>query len=424
MRSMLAVFFTFILFPSLSLADLTIKAEFPASIQNYIDCEQLLLGDRDTSADTVNPFYIPENRNIFSVQGYWIPLEKMTVLFDTKSAPEYAKSLYFRKNNGKSEVLFPVFPEEEEYYAELLKGAGLGPRFASTASASTRSTFGHPEGKPQQVVMNKLSVNKKMGGNIRLISKKELARSFFVTQLLRMAKGSLPKSFSYYPEPLVMIPKGMDKGGVIVRFFPPELVEGEERDVSFFSLYATPTDGSKPLLLQLAEAEGMRGQDYFREKILIPFLEQWLDLAIQGIFMEPHGQNLKLARDSKTNKIKFYRHVDFGGFSVDIGRRKRLGLPVPKPVTVNGYTVDYNEEDIGYAAASSLDLYFGSITGALGFQYTQWRKLGWVQEYTEEDHFNQMAIVELQRLFKNRTGRAIDLKGEIKNIKNYVLSLD
>lgn len=395
--------------------------DFPETLRPYIFAEQKLIGDRNTNNDTLDNFYVPEFGNVFPVNAYWLDADKVEFLFDAKSAPKFVKSTYFKTIDGKKKVLFPVHPEAESFYQDITRGQQQGPNFTSTPSASSRTLFSFPEGQPNNLIFNKLSLNATLGGNVRLIHQVELARSFYVTRLLEMSKDTLPKSFDYYSEFLVMIPKGWDKGGVIVRSLPQEVANGSVKHLPFFSLFARRPDGKKPLLLKMAETKKQPLSEYFREHITRPFLRQWLDLALDhGITMEPHGQNLVLELNQKNQPTGRFIHRDFGGFAVDTTYRKRIGLKSPKAPTINGYTATYDDGDNGYAVGTSLDLYFGNITGNLGFQYQEWLRKGWVSEQLSENFFNDMTREVLVEVYKEKTGKDIDLNGHVKNIKEII----
>lgn len=388
---------------------------FPPTLQKTIFFEQKLIGTRNIEKDTLDPLYQPEQGKIFHVENYWVDQNKFEIRIDEKQFPPALKKIYFRTKNGRRQILISVHPDEKEYFKKIIEGAEEGPRFLSTASASPRSliTVATGTGKPI-AFYNKLSVNKVLGGNVRLISKVELARSFFVTELLRQSKDILPRSFDYYPEAMVLIPKGWDKGGTIIRILPPQVQSGEVTHIPFFALYAAQPDGSKPLILRMAEKAKMPVLQFYETQILKPFLKHWMELALDhGITTEPHGQNLLLEVGRNGLPTGRFIHRDFGGFTIDIEHRKKRGLPVPVATEINSYRSTYNEADVGYGLKSSLDLYFGNIVLNLGVQYRQWADKGWVPTPLDETHFHAQLVKAVESAYLEKVGRPVHLEGRL-----------
>ena len=402
-------------------ADLT-KDIFPQSLQKTGFFEQKLIGVRDTSKDTLNPRYQPESSLVFEVPTFWVDKDLYEIRMDESSTPKEIKKIMFRKYKGKEQVLISVHPEGFDYYPEIISQAQAGEPFVSMASASPRTLITLANDKGVKVgFYNKLSLNKRLGGNIRLIHKQELARSYFVTKLLSETKN-LPADFGYYPEFLVMIPKNQDLGGTILRSIPQDVLNGKVSHIPFFALYASMPDGSKPLIIQMAENSEMQVDEYFQEKIVEPFLKQWMIMAFdQGITMEPHGQNTLFEVDAKGAVTGKFIHRDFGGFTVDIEYRKKLGLPVPELTEINGYTVKYTQEDVGYGLKTSLDLYFANVVANFGNRYEEWFKKGWVKKNLRVSDFHQKLIQSVESTYQQKTGLKVDLKGWLANLMEPML---
>lgn len=421
-RGLLLMFFTLILFcVNAAWADDSFK-EFPDSIKQFIFFEQKLIGLRNTQADTLSPEYQPEQSKVFHLETYWIDADRFDLQKDDKATPAEIRKHFFREYKGKTQVLFSVHPDEKEFFRDITANAERGPVLISTASASPRSLFTTvPSSGNNFSFLNKLSINKRLGGNIRLIHKMELARSLFVSNLLSQEKN-LPTSFAYYPEFMVMIPKGWEKGGTILRSIPKEVQSGKVTHIPFFAIFAEQPDGSRPLILDMVEKSGLSFNKFYHEKIIRPFLEQWLDLALNhGITTEPHGQNLLLEIGKDGLPTGRFVHRDFGGFTIDLELREKLGLKSPKLVEVNGYKVKYDINDVGYSYKSSIDLYFANIVSNLGLQYEKWYKKGWVKNPGDEKSFHKDLVQEVEKAFYKFTGQKMKLDGWLANMMEPML---
>jgi hypothetical protein len=395
---------------------------FPVPLQKARYFEQSLIGIRDTSKDTLDPNYQPEQGLIFDVPTYWVDRDLFEIKMDEASFPAELKKIIFRKYNGHDQFLISVHPEGMDYYPNIIGPAEKGIPFVATASASPRSLITVAKQDGIEVgFYNKLSLNKRLGGNVRLIHKQELARSFFVTQLLSGSKN-LPPDFGYYSEFMVFIPKNADLGGTILRSLPPEVQSGEVTHIPVFALYADQPNGAKPILLQMAEAAGMPVDQFLQEKIQKPFLKQWMTLALdQGISMEPHGQNLLVEVNKAGQLTGRFFHRDFGGFTIDVDFRKSKGLYLPEPSTINGYTAEYNASDVGYGLKTSLDFYFANIIDRFGARYEEWFRRGWVTRDLKKSDFQASLIRDTERAFSQKTGKQISLTNHLANIMQPVL---
>lgn len=121
--------------------------------------------------------------------------------------------------------------------------------------------------------------------------------------------------------------------GFIVREIPSELLDPAKHIVSAFTLYGSPTtdDGSDPYLLKIFQRSPPEFYETIRQKIIQPFVSQWLTAILEWDFVtEAHGQNLLVELDSDNNLTGILWHRDLDGFEVNNRLRQLRGLPFSK----------------------------------------------------------------------------------------------
>lgn len=301
-----------------------------------------------------DPHYAPDFQNLFNVQSYWIPENLLNFFAD----PEGAEKLGFpteRMVNGQRQILFLVHPESEIFFSKLTSKGEKGPEFRGTATASSRTLFLWPKGTPSKVFFAKLALNKNIGGVVRTMMNDEISRSIGVNKLLGAAKGELPSTFEFLPEVFGAIPKGWEKGGMILRLARPDL-----QLMPFFALYTVPQGRRKSPLQKMMEKTSLSKKQFVIQNILRPFVNQWLELAIfHGITVEAHSQNMLFVLDGKGQLTDRIAHRDFGGISVDLPYRRlrQLAMPAMLP-TITSEREDYFYEYHRLILRRSLEIYF------------------------------------------------------------------
>jgi hypothetical protein len=396
-------------------------SEKPAIVKNWIHNEQHVnyRGEGNQNG-AMKEVYTPEAGEVFALKGYWVNTADVDYIFDQASAPAFLKSTFFRIHNGRQQILFPVHPQVTEYYSDFLKDRPDVAPFESTPSASIRSLFTWDPQTPQNVFFAKLSIDLVLGANRRLIPAEELARSIYFTQLFGLIKKDLPATFTYLPESLAIMPKGMSEGGVLVRGIPKEVLNGEKQIVPFFSLYnSDPLDPEKKApLVRIMEKSGAPGRAFVRG-LLASFAKEWLDLAIdQGITSEPHGQNLaaELTKDGRLTGR--FVHRDFGGFSADRKFRQEMGLPdIQNMPKINGIS---SSGDNDYGIKASLSRFFVTILDSIDWRYSEWQRKGWVDAMGPET-FRETFIKDLQKLYTEKTGLPMDIHSDFTKVLEFVL---
>lgn len=362
-------------------------------IQQLIYAEQQLLS-RDLNEQRIqspkqnhqDQKYKPENGNVFAVKSYWVP-QSTVLLFESAHLSEELQKIFIKKVDGKNSVLMLVHPESETFFADFLKDKTQGPQFWATSTASSRTLMMWPDGHPETAFLGKLSLNKSIGGVVRTIPAGESARSVGTTEVLFLNQDTLPRSFQFMPETLSLIPKGFQRGGMIIREIPADIASGKRKILPLFSLYADRGE-EKPLLAEMIERSGEDPRAFVEKRILAPFIKQWTELVLtRGISMEPHAQNVLIGLNSKGLPDGTFTHRDFGGFNMDLGAFDELETLTPKKLpTATNVTEDYHQKHVASSVNQGLETFFEN-----GFVYNldqklpEWVKRGWIPEYRPLD---------------------------------------
>ena len=390
-----------------SIAGATANPYLPAGAHAVLNYEQSSINrNLDTSKilalnNHQSKKYSPEAGETFEVQSFWLDIDDVNVFF---SEPD-SKAVQFpliRVSNGRKQVLFLVHPESLSFYGELIKKADAGPVFEATATASSRTLMMWPEGKPEEVFFGKLSLNKEIGGVIRTIPKGEIARSVGVTRILEAARLELPPSFDFLPEFFGVMPKGLERGGMLLRSIPAKMKSGQTHIMPLFALYTVPKKKKQSPIEIMIKTSKMKPRDFIVQKILRPFIKQWLELAIDhGITVEAHAQNVLLETNASglPNGVFVYR--DFGGFNIDLAYRRERGLAMPAELPIStDESNDYHQKQHEKALRASLETYFeGGFLFGLG------------QDMIRQKH-KSLDYEALQKLLKNVMTEELSIRGQ------------
>lgn len=311
-----------------------------------------------------DPFYSPEKGNIFEIKSYW--LKKTDVCFFS------TETFLLEHFNRENKVLFLIHPESEDFYSELDK-TDQGPTFKAIATSSSRTVLLILENVP--LCFAKLSLNKKIGGSIRTIPQGEIARSIGTTIILDNLKIEklLPENFNYFREVISVIPKNLDRGGMILREIPEQLLKEDTKFelMPMFSLFTKQQDEEIPIY-RLSEGQDL--EKYIYTKIIIPYVDQYFYLGIIGISTEPHSQNLLIEINSGDF---FYR--DFGGFNINLKKITQYSnLPY-----INDIKTEYFQDEHWNSLIQSIFNYFlgGVIYGVSMETKISYKRLDYLLRY-------------------------------------------
>lgn len=423
---------------ALGVAGVAAAQELSPPLQEWMRCEQACLSrsvDRSRlkspEDNQQDPRYAPESRGVFQVKTYWIDASKMQT-FAGIGLPERLKRTLTRTHDGRKQVRLIVHPESEQLYADLTRGATRAPDLTATATASSRTLLVWPRGQGQAAFFAKVSLDKMIGGSRRTVSQGEVARSVGVNNVLQLAarRSELPASFGFISEVFSTIPRGMSEGGMIIRAIPQQVTEGSSRYVPLFSLYARPPDGGLPLLAQMIHGSGQPATTFVRERIIRPFVKQYLDLAAKGgIIPEPHAQNvlIELGRDGQPTGR--FIHRDFGGFNIDFQHRRGAGKAMPARMpTTTTLEADYKIGRYGTPTelvGRNLDTFFyGGFVYNLDRDLHGWIEKGWIpRERLGRNTFKKMLARELEGQYTAQTGERVRVRSNLRAVSRMVPGL-
>jgi hypothetical protein len=416
--------------------DLRAKKELlPAPIRHFLFFEQERI---DRSVDTVRLMaptahadarYNPDSGNVFEVDSYWVDSDKMFSAKGIGLEPRL-ENLFFRVHEGRNQVRLMVHPESKKFYASVTNGLEVADKFYATATSSSRSCVVWKEGVAPFMV--KMSLDLELGGVNRTIPASEVSRSIGTNNVIETDRASLPSDFETFPEVVSVIPQGMKRGGMIVRQFPLDLIEGRANYIPIFALYALPPGQGPPLLAEMIRKSGRPALEFIRDHFIRPFARQWLDLTIfNGISMEPHGQNMLAKVDNNDMPIRGFGHRDMGGFDIAFPYRKALGMKAaaePLPV-IKDFAGEYHQADSGgepeYVGALGRSIYTHFESGLVfnvDRQIATWAKNGWIPQEAglADQPLAKMLKAELEEAYLWRTGTQAQL-GNTSELKGLVV---
>ncbi|GIL17956.1 MAG: hypothetical protein BroJett040_17070 [Oligoflexia bacterium] len=357
MRVFLSTVWTAVaLFGSLSFAQPPVLPEGLRSLMSYEQQVNRNIDETRVQALTnnQNKKFAPESGKWFQVKSYWVEAETV-FLFSTQTSLSQA----FTSDVGnKKYVLFLVHPESEDFYANFLRDQKPGPLFHALATSSSRTVLVSPEGRPDVFFFAKLSLNKEIGGVVRTIPKGEIARSVGTTNVLISSKSYIGRDFDFLLETVGVMPKGMERGGFLIREIPQDVISGRSQLLPMFSLFTRQeSTGKSPfeLMIQKTKREPL---EFIRDEILRPFAKLWLDVTVKnGIAIEAHGQNflMEISDGLPTGKFVFR---DFGGFNLDLHYRGKKGFPSLELPALTNLAEDYHQKFHATAIRQSLFNYF------------------------------------------------------------------
>lgn len=395
--------------------------KLPKSIQEFMYFERdkmdRLANEELLVADTekLDPRYSPEGKNIFQVKGFWIERSQFHV-FEDQLSPNL-KKIYTSTIKGKEYVLLLVHPQSESFYSQFLtknkKNLNKPDKmYWAAPTASYRSLLLWEEGRESEPFLTKVSADIVIGGAQRTIKGGEIARSVGHSAILQLTNQN-SHEIDFFRESFGIIPKGMERGGMLVREMPEGLLTGERRMMPLFSLYSQSSPKEEPYLLTQIKKSGLNPRDYLSEYIFRPFAKQWLDLAIdQGIFMEAHAQNLLVEIDRQGQLTKRFVYRDLGGFNMDLRFRARTGLPLPETLPHMGRVMDdYLQRSHSSEIYGSIQHYFvGGFVYNLDQRMPTWQRDGFVAGPNfRKGNIESLFLKEFKKAYERKTGEKLTI---------------
>ena len=173
----------------------------------------------------------------------------------------------------------------------------------------------------------------RIGMLLRALSRKKVNRSHWIPdQLLRLVDQPMFSHLALFSD-LMSLSSDYASGcaATIREFHPYPHVQGPYALLPMFSLCSQDLNAPNdpPLLIQLANHQGIPADDYLVEVIIKPHIRLWGQVVFHaGLLPEMHGQNTVLLLDPQGNVIRFCVR-DFGNVVIWRERREQLGLPLP-----------------------------------------------------------------------------------------------
>lgn len=402
--------------------------EIPKALAGWMHAEQMLNSrEIDTSRivalnNEQDPRYAPGSGKVFDVKTYWIDTTKAHSFFGA-GLNRSLQDMFTRTVDGNTQVRLLVHPESERFYYSITRGAERGANLKASATASSRTLLVWPEGRGSEACFVKVSLDKEVGGVVRTVPKGEVARSIGINNALHADRNVLPESFQFLPEVIGIMPKGMERGGMIVREIPKDVRDGKSRLIPMFSLFVAAEGGTPPLLVEMIKASGMDPRRFVAEKITRPFAQQFMELAIRnGVVMEPHGQNLLIELGSNGQPTGRFFHRDMGGFNVNFKHRINMKRPKANTPTITTRAEDYHEQYHNDSLASALDVYFeGGFLFAAEKHMQKWQAKGTIGGARLVNGALKTDLVkEVERAHEKIVGTYLDLGGNLRRLRKVV----
>ncbi|MCO5142070.1 MAG: hypothetical protein M9962_03155 [Oligoflexia bacterium] len=339
------------------------RQDVPEQLYYWIDAEQNRIdrsvGNRIKAPDIAaqKPEYRPENGNWFDIRTVWVPEEELNVadtdeMFAFRNSDEFIK-----EEGGKKYFRLFIHPESENFYQEILAKYPSEISHEATSTASSRTVLMRNKASKDKLYFVKLSLDVELGGVVRTVPASEVARSVGFSKYISQLDLKSKESYIILREPLAIVPKGMRRGGQIIREIPEEILKGEKTLVPIFSLYST--NQGETLLEKYSKELKISPLEFVEKNLLEPFMRGYADMIVnQSISMEPHAQNflMELDRDKKPTGRLVYR--DLGGFNIDFETTAiRDDLKTKMPVFMS-YANDYHQERAVDDVTKSIYVYF------------------------------------------------------------------
>ncbi len=351
--------------------------------------------------------YSPENGNWFLIKSYWIDSDKMFYFSVDSNLNKY---FYDREKN---KLLFLIHPESELFFQTLSEESEIGPNFMALPTSSYRTVLAHPIYNEKLLFFVKLSLDKNIWNINRMLPKNEILRSIQHEKLLETT--SLPEGCDYFREVIGMIPKIMERGGMIIREIPSDILNSKIEVVPFFSLYTIQNNLQIPIL-QLSCEYNLTPEEWVNKYIFRPFCKQYLYLAIViGVTTESHGQNI-LLKMINNKPVGFY-YRDLNGFNFDFDYRKELKNEI---LTFGNVFEEYCQDVSVKNLETSLYKYFSLFINEMG-KLQVFKSINLIKNFKyilEREFFNYgIRIRSIDDSFSIVKEKIIELRKKIKKKK-------
>lgn len=348
------------------------------------------------SDSTVKAAFRPNEANIFEIPYIELSKDEIDMVGKNRLSEFYI--------TPQGTTRFFIHPQSLEYYQQKIPN--LKPKwgeYAASALASSRSLIVWEIAKSDNYRSLKVSLDATVSGVSRLNKPSDMAHAVFATELLKEIPQSFWAKHNIYVlgEEAAFTPKGVEYGTLDKGYITPKPV-GEE--VPAFALYSD-IDKNGPLIEKLAKSAGLSIDDFYRQKIITPMLDFYMDLYLQyGILPEAHAQNISIV--IKDNKVMGFTMLDMGGMNIDLEMRNLKRLTTIPEQHLNHFQKIYAQTD-----------YMDAASREIGSMFNTYFKKGFADGYlkikAEKDNLDLEALRknftssiddEIESLYLKKTG--------------------
>lgn len=307
--------------------------QLPESIQIFLDAERFHLHDvashQDTSLDPgFDTRYLPQNCGAFELPCFWIQRKHLYIHGSAEREEQGFSTL--DSSRGSDRILFPIHPTSLPGYGQFLtdveaQDAAGGLKIWAVPTSSVRTLLAWPDGAPQRAIFVKTSLHSPAFGD-RILSRRVVARSVGLSELVSRSRNELPDALEYFLEPTGFVPRFSGAGGAILRTVPGEIKDNRTIVIPLFSLFGG--DASRtPLLLRVLDACGLEPARFIDEAICAPFARLWVQMTFRhGLLLESHAQDLLLALSPTLVPLNRFYYRDFEGMQLDFDLRHERNI--------------------------------------------------------------------------------------------------
>lgn len=369
----------------------------------------------------VKPEFRPENKKVFGIKSFDIPVEELHVVDSGDGSPVLRNQVLIEKN-GRKYFRFFVHPESEHLYKGLMEKYGAEELYLGRATASTRGLFAWPknpsDGKPLFLKLSLAKIQDQLG---RIIPGWEVRRSIGISELasrtdhdtwMKSGASIIPEVMGAYVDKEANLPFYVDEKqgkvyehGLIIRdaSFLQEAEKNGWETRPLFSLF-TPDGDKPPLIIQKwKESKNPNFVSFLEEYLFRPFVKMNSHLFFnEHIVPEIHGQNVVVAIDPNTKELKHFYHRDVGSMKVDLRMRWIDGKDV-EPLRTPNAAFDFKFER---ATSAIEDVYHHYLNDWL----FRWTYQDEIKKYVPGFHPNQ-TLTSIQRILREEAAKRFPLKG-------------
>jgi hypothetical protein len=294
-----------------------------------------------TTGSTVGEKYRPALGREFPVKVVEVPVADLHVI-DSGLGDETARRTMFVDRDGCGFFRFLIHPESEALYGGLIAKYGVAASCQVTPTSSTRTVLVR-----ESRVFAKLTLDRVQDGLGRAVPDWEVRRAIQITRLAAAIPAAELREHGVELIPEIAgahVGEGLNAGsyidaiqGVTFRhgmiYRPADFLQHPGRECyPAFSLFSEH-NGRPPLIIEWWKEASSRNaasfEKFIDETVVTPVVRALAYLVfVQGLLPDSHLQNMVLAVDPETHRVKTVLFRDMGSVKVNLELRWSRGLPV------------------------------------------------------------------------------------------------